>query len=207
VKTRSTCSNFALLSPLSSIYHSYLSGKVTVGECSLIEYATIRATHSIEIGKHCYVGEGARLISDLNPIIIENYTQIAAGVQILESNHNQKAPILYNIKSALFQKPFFEGLTSKGAIILEHDVWIGASSIVLSGVTIGHGSIVGAGSVVTKSIPPYSIVCGNPAKVIRTRFDQEICNKIDATRWWELSKDGLELILPQLHELTSTSPY
>jgi len=62
-----------------------------------------------------------------------------------------------------------QGEGKQGKIVIEDDVWIGAGSIILTGITIGEGSIIGAGSIVTKSIQPYSIVAGNPAKVIRMR--------------------------------------
>ncbi len=64
------------------------------------------------------------------------------------------------------------------------DVWIGHGSIVLPGVAIGHGAVVGAGSVVTKSVEPYAIVAGNPARLIRMRFNPETVKTLLSTRWW-----------------------
>jgi acetyltransferase-like isoleucine patch superfamily enzyme len=61
----------------------------------------------------------------------------------------------------------------KGNIIIQNDVWIGAKSTIMSGVKISNGSVVGAGSVVTKDVPPYAIVAGNPAKVVKYRFTEE----------------------------------
>ena len=67
---------------------------------------------------------------------------------------------------------------AKGDIILEDDVWIGHSAIIMSGVTLGQGSIVAAGAVVTKDVPPYAIVGGNPAKIIKYRFEREVIEKL-----------------------------
>lgn len=73
---------------------------------------------------------------------------------------------------------------SKGAIEIGHDVWIGTNAIILSGVTIGTGAIVGAGSLVAKDVPPYAIVAGNPAKVLRFRFSDELIAKLLQSQWW-----------------------
>lgn len=69
---------------------------------------------------------------------------------------------------------YFQGkdeATTKGPIIIEDDVWIGMDSILLSGIRIGQGSVIASGSVVTKSFPPYSIIGGNPARILKQRFD------------------------------------
>lgn len=75
--------------------------------------------------------------------------------------------------------------SSKGDIVVGNDVWIGYQSCILSGVTIGNGAIIGAKSVVTKDVPPYAIVAGNPAKFIRYRFPQETIDKLEHLAWWD----------------------
>lgn len=72
-----------------------------------------------------------------------------------------------------------------------HDVWIGNGAIIKAGVHIGHGAVIGMGSVVTKDVPPYAIVGGNPAKVIRSRFDADLCDRLLQSRWWDLSEQEL----------------
>ena len=72
-----------------------------------------------------------------------------------------------------------------------HDVWIGRSAIVLAGVEIGHGAVVGAGAVVTRDVAPYAIVAGNPARLIRFRFDETTRMRLLASRWWELDEATL----------------
>ena len=73
-----------------------------------------------------------------------------------------------------------------------HDVWIGRSAIVLAGVTVGDGSVIGAGSVVTKDVPPYAIVAGNPARLIRYRFDENVIQKLKEINWWNFSEARLK---------------
>lgn len=72
-------------------------------------------------------------------------------------------------------------------VVIGHDVWIGQDALVMKGVTIGTGAIVGARSVVTKDVPPYAVVAGMPAKVIKYRFPAEIIDQLLASQWWELN--------------------
>jgi len=83
-------------------------------------------------------------------------------------------------------------IISKGPIILEEDVWIGANVSILSGVTIGRGAIVGAGSVVTKNIEKYSIVAGNPAKIIKKRFSNMTIDILEKSCWWTWSIEKIK---------------
>lgn len=79
----------------------------------------------------------------------------------------------------------------KGPITIGHDVWIGLRATVLSGVTIGIGAVIGAGSVVVKDVAPYAVVAGNPARIVKYRFEQEIIERLLTTRWWELDRKEL----------------
>ena len=73
-----------------------------------------------------------------------------------------------------------------------NDVWIGTKVIVMGGVTIGDGAVIGAGSIVTKDVPPYAIVAGVPAKIIRYRFSEEIVKELQNIKWWNLPEDILK---------------
>ena len=89
---------------------------------------------------------------------------------------------------------------NKGNIVIGNDVWIGYETVILASVTIGDGAIIGARAVVTKDVPPYTIVGGIPAKPIRKRFSDDIINELLSMRWWDLPPEKL---LPQILYLQS----
>ncbi len=80
--------------------------------------------------------------------------------------------------------------------IIGNDVWIGNRVIIKSGVKIGTGAVIGAGSVVTKDVPDYAVVAGNPAKIVRYRFDEKIIHQLLVSKWWELSEENLRKLSP-----------
>lgn len=127
-------------------------GKYSYGEISVVSYSS--ENESLKIG---------------------SCVSIAPNVHfILGGNHQSSTLFTYPIKSYLASKQCIEDTCSKGEVIVEDDVWIGFGSTVLSGVTIGKGAIIGACSVVTKDVPPFAIVCGNPAKIVRKRFPDDV---------------------------------
>lgn len=80
---------------------------------------------------------------------------------------------------------------NKGNIVIGNDVWIGYEAVILSGVTIGDGAIIGAHAVVTKDVPPYTIVGGIPAQTIRKRFSQDTIDTLLKIKWWDWSKERI----------------
>lgn len=139
--------------------------------------------------------------NDKEKLIIGNYCSIAHGTKfILGGEHNYKVFSTY-----LFKKKFNisgnESIT-KGEIILEDDVWIGENSLILSGVKIGQGAVIGAGSIVSKNIPPYAIYAGN--KVIKYRFSDEIINKLLQIDFDKLDenkiRDNIDLLYTEINE-------
>jgi chloramphenicol O-acetyltransferase type B len=84
--------------------------------------------------------------------------------------------------------------TSKGDLIIKNDVWIGGFSIIFSGVTLGNGCVIAAGSVVTKDVKPYTIVGGNPAKFIRNRFNKKQSRFLNESRWWDLEDKKINFL-------------
>ncbi|WP_405240760.1 CatB-related O-acetyltransferase [Capnocytophaga canimorsus] len=111
-------------------------------------------------------------------LIIGNYVSIADNVTfILGGNHQVNTFSTYPIKAKAIE-PFSEDdAQTKGAIVVEDEVWIGTNVTILSGVTIGKGAIVAAGSVVTKNVAPFSVVGGNPARFIKNRIDERLISQ------------------------------
>lgn len=109
---------------------------------------------------------------------------------ILSSEHNYNNPSTYPFKTVLFG----DGCDafSKGDIVVKDDVWIGYRSVILSGITIGQGAIIAAGSVVTKDVPPYAIVGGNPAKVIKYRFSEKEIAELLSINFSKLDKEYIK---------------
>lgn len=87
---------------------------------------------------------------------------------------------------------------SKGDVVIGNDVWIGEGAVILSGVNIGNGVVIGASSVVASDVPPYSIVGGNPAKVIRMRFEEEVVSILQSLKWWEWDDTKLDAAMTHI---------
>ncbi|WP_350030086.1 CatB-related O-acetyltransferase [Caballeronia sp. AZ7_KS35] len=89
----------------------------------------------------------------------------------------------------------------KGDVILENDVWIGANATILSGVTIRTGAIIGAGAVITKDVPPYAVVVGNPQRVLRYRFESGLIERLIGSHWWEHEPETLNPLFKQSRDV------
>ncbi|WP_435269392.1 CatB-related O-acetyltransferase [Shinella sp. BE166] len=87
---------------------------------------------------------------------------------------------------------------TRGNVVIGNDVWLGANSVIMCGVTIGDGAVVAAGTHVVKDVPPYAIVGGNPGQHIRYRFDEEIIGYLLKLRWWDLPESVIRKIAPSL---------
>lgn len=145
---------------------------------------------------HHYEWNGDRLI-------IGKFCQIATGVEFVMNgaNHQMNAVSTY---------PFFtmEGwdaaspkpgdMPFKGDTVIGNDVWIGQNAVILPGVHIGDGAIIGTNAVVGKDVEPYAIVVGNPARVIRKRFDDEMIDLLLQWKWWDKSIEEIKSLVPIL---------
>ena len=182
---------------------SSLSSETVVGKGCKLYKATVAGRVEISRytslwGPDIYVGSGECGVS------IGSFCSIAHHVSIQESFHNpQRTTTYFFEKNFLKEPPLSNSEVSKGHIHIGNDVWIGAGAQVLSGVTIGDGAIIGAGAVVTRDVPSYAIVAGNPASIIRYRFSPEMIEHLMDLEWWNWSEDKLKnnaSYLTQIHE-------
>lgn len=132
-------------------------------------------------------------------LVIGKFCSIACGAKFLftSANHSMQSlstytfPIFFE-EWGLDSKNITDAWENKGDIIIGNDVWIGYEAVILSGVTIGDGAIIGARAVVTKDIPPYTIVGGVPAKPIRKRFDDLTIARLLKLKWWDWSEERIK---------------
>lgn len=136
-------------------------------------------------------------------LIIGKFCQIAAGVEFVMNgaNHMMNAVTTFPfnmLEGWDMEPPAKSELPIKGDTVIGNDVWIGQNAVILPGVHIGDGAIIGANSVVGRDIPPYSVAVGNPVRVIRRRFDDEMIRLLLAFRWWDKSTDEINELIPLL---------
>ncbi len=164
-----------------------IRGKVSIAEnCKIIDGVEISGI--VDIGRFTSInGPNTDIRSALHSVKIGAFTSIARNVTIQEYNHDFDALTTSYFHQNILGESYMKDLISKGSIEIGNDVWIGAHSVILSGVKIGNGSIIAANSVVTKDIPEYSIAGGVPAKLIGQRFDEDKLVKVkELGNWWEL---------------------
>ncbi len=163
---------------------------------------------------------GLPLVHDWNEggtLKIGAFCSIAENVQIFLGGHHRtdwistypfpaKIDALQDIKGYAF---------SRGDVVIGNDVWLGTGAMILSGITIGHGAVVGAGAVVTHDVDPYAVVAGNPAHLIKWRFDETTRKELLAVAWWEwpleailaaapiLCSDNIDALLEHAHHRES----
>jgi phosphonate metabolism protein (transferase hexapeptide repeat family) len=162
-------------------------------------------------GRYTQVGEQSRMedcllddyaylqhYCDLMSVDIGKFANIAAMVRINPGFHPMERPTLHHFT----YRPTMYGMSEQDdadffrwrrrqRVVIGHDTWIGHGAVIMPGVRIGNGAVVGSNSVVTKDVPPYTIVAGVAAKVIRQRFPRAIAEAIEATAWWDWDHDTL----------------
>ncbi len=151
-------------------------------------------TLGYEVGEYTY---GAPLVVfPHGKLKIGKFCSIAWNVTVyLGGNHRVDWIALYPFSSDDPRWPEAEGveefLTSGGDVNVGNDVWIGSDVLIMSGVTIGDGAVVAAGSVVTNDVEPFAIVGGNPARVIKKRFSDEVIGRLLEIRWWDWPEEKI----------------
>lgn len=131
-------------------------------------------------------------------LIIGKFCSIACGARFLfnSANHTQRSlstypfPLFFE-EWGLNKADVTDSWDNKGDIVIGNDVWIGYEAVIMAGVTIGDGAIIGSRAVVTRDVPPYTIVGGVPAKTIRKRFSEDVIVQLLQLRWWDWPKETL----------------
>lgn len=136
-------------------------------------------------------------------LIIGKFCQIAASVEFIMNGANHQMNAASTFPFYIFEGwdmdvPSLSDLPLKGDTIIGNDVWIGQNATILPGVQIGDGAIIGANSVVGSDVAPYTIVVGNPARMVKKRFDEELIALLLRLKWWDRSIDIINSLIPIL---------
>ncbi|MFD1508043.1 chloramphenicol acetyltransferase [Lacimonas salitolerans] len=164
-----------------------------------------RVTHSV-IGDYSYCDRYA----DIANADVGKFANIAAFTRIGATDHPLHTASCHHFlyrsddywDDADRDQAFFDHRRSRRAVI-GHDTWIGAGAMVKPEVTLGHGAVVAAGAVVTRDVPPYTIVAGTPAKPLRDRQPREVADRLIALAWWDWDHTRLRAALPDFRALTA----
>lgn len=181
---------------------------------TVVHLATVIDHPRMAIGDFTYFGHFAVLedyaaflapyLFPLSPekLVIGRFCQIAHGARFITSsaNHDMSGFSTYpfniftmNESTTIEEmRAMFEVPGRKGDTVVGNDVWIGTEALVMPGVTIGDGAIIGARSVVTRDVAPYTVVAGNPARLVRTRFDAASVRALQQIAWWDWPVDVIE---------------
>lgn len=131
-------------------------------------------------------------------LVIGKFCSIACGAKFIFNSANHKLSSLSTYPFPIFFEEWGLDIKdvsttwdNKGNIVIGNDVWIGYEAVIMAGVTIGDGAIIGTRALVTKDVPPYTIVGGLPAKPIRKRFDDETISALLKIKWWNWSTDKI----------------
>jgi acetyltransferase-like isoleucine patch superfamily enzyme len=165
-----------------------------------IKNSTIHPSSKIESGslivnsrmdKHSFCGYDCRILN----CSIGSFCSLASNVVIGGGMHPIKwistSPAFYEGRDSIKAKFSEHERERVQRVQIGHDVWIGENVMIKQGVTIGTGAVIGMGSIVTRDVEPYMIVAGNPARVIRPRFDKELAEELLAAEWWRLDEEVL----------------
>lgn len=169
-----------LLQPYYSLHHNIIDKTTYIRNSSGIIYS--------KIGKYCWINKGV----GMNHVVMGNYCSVASQVLIGGMEHSVSR---ISTSSKLSDSGYSDHITHIG-----HDVWIGAQVCIRQGVTIGNGAVIGAKSFVNRDVPPFAIVVGAPAKVLRTRFPEEIIKEINETHYWDYSPQEAKKLISEIEK-------
>lgn len=184
---------------MSRVQNSFMGENSHVGDFSRLDESTLhdfaridRTNHTYGsiLGRHSYTGPHCVLMK----CEVGSFSSIAWGVTIGGAEHDYSRvtthAFLYNPLDRFCSQPSYDRFTNPCSI--GSDVWVGANSTILRGVSVGDGAVIAAGAVVTRDVPPYAIVAGVPAKVVKHRFSDDITEGLLLSKWWELSDSKIK---------------
>lgn len=174
---------FSKVSPLTFLVNSKVDKTAAVCSFTKLYYSTL--------GKYSYIGRGCFLYN----VSIGNYCSVAGGCNFGAASHPiswvSTSPVFHKGRNVLRKNFSLHHYECYDTTIIGSDVWIGMNVFIKAGVKIGNGAVIGAWSVVTKDVDPYAIVVGNPAVVIRYRFDESTIMALNNIEWWKLSDEDI----------------
>lgn len=152
------------------------------------------------IGRGSYGRPVIKDFGDGGTLRIGTYSSFADGVQIfLGGEHRMDWASTYPFTAFEARFSDIKGHPrSRGDVVIGSDVWIGGEALILSGVTIGHGAVVGARAVIARDVPPYGVVAGNPATLLKHRFPPETVARLLALAWWDWPPERVAAAVPRL---------
>lgn len=166
-----------------TIYNDFVNDPVQFEKNNVLYHYSINGDQLI-IGKFCSIACGAKFLFNS-----ANHT--------LRSLSNYPFPIFFE-EWQLDKRNITSAWDNKGDIVIGNDVWIGYEAVIMAGVHIGDGAIIASRAVVTKDVPPYTIVGGTPAKKIRMRFDEDTIAQLQELKWWDWNIDKIAQYLPHI---------
>ena len=147
----------------------------------------------IDLGDYSYMNDEAEVHSfrSSQTVKIGKYCSIGRCQFIIDGDHNTGYASTYPFKEFSFSEGAPENKNLKGMPVVGNDVWICDGAIIYGGVTIGDGAIVAGHAVVTKPVPPYAVVAGNPARIVKHRFEDNMVEAFVESRWWDLPHETI----------------
>lgn len=170
------------------IHHVIFAGNNAVGSRTVFAGDTVHVGRATTIGVNCYLH---------GPLTLGKYCQLGPSVAIYGTDHGLSFATAY-VNSRLYEGRLKAHARTQ-SVTVGDDVWIGHGAVLLRGISVGSGAIIGAGAVVTRDVPEYAIVAGNPARVVRKRFSEEIIAMLRTLAWWNLSDSELASIESLFH--------
>lgn len=176
--------NFSFDKNYKTVIKNSIIGKKVSGNIGL-KLIGCEIQGNVKLDRFVSINKNTKILGGIYGIRIKAFSSIGQNVFIQENYHKYERTSTYHFNQNIYKGKLEEDIYSKGKIVIEEDVWIGSNSVILSGIKIGRGSIIGAGSVVTKDVEEYSIMGGNPAKLLKKRFDIQTIEILEKSKWWE----------------------